>query len=125
MHLFSYGLNTGRRKKTKIATIIPIVNEASKTRMVEEFDNSRIASVIKIGIQIAIVKASIVLIIIQAGFLNITLNNTGLKERWIGVVGNAIRIIKISTKFIIKKGENAQYIILNLCDWVWLRVPPL
>ena len=67
MHLLNHEINTGRIKNTKIATIIPIASEASKTRRVEEFDNSRIASVIRIGTQIAIVKASIVLRITQLG----------------------------------------------------------
>ena len=114
MHLLNYELNTGRIKKTKTATIIPIDSEASKTRNVEEFDNSRMASVISIGTQIAIVKASNVLIIIQAGLLNTVLNKSGLIEKGIVVVGNAIRIIRISIKFITKNGERAQYIILNL-----------
>ena len=38
---------------------IPIVNDERSTRVVEEFDNSLIAMVIKIGIQTAITNASI------------------------------------------------------------------
>ena len=92
-----------------------MAKDANNTRTVDEFDSSLIASVTNIGIQIAIVKASIACKIAQVGELNMAVMIAGSKPVIvIGTVGKPTNIIRVSMRFIIKNGVNAQYIILYL-----------
>lgn len=92
-----------------------MAKEANNTRKVDEFDNSLIASVTNIGIQIAIVNASIVYKIIQVGELNMPVKTVGSNPVIvIAFVGKPTKIMKVSIRLISKNGVNAQYIILYL-----------
>ena len=75
-----------------------MAKDANNTRTVDEFDSSLIASVTNIGIQIAIVKASIACKTAQVGELNIGAKTVGLIIPVIGIVnvGKPIKIIRVS-----------------------------
>ena len=90
-----------------------MAKDANNTRTVDEFDSSLIARVTNIGIQIAIVKASIVCKTAQVGELNIAIKTLGSKPVIaIYTVGNPIKIIRVSIRFMSKNGASEQYIIL-------------